>query len=69
MVATENQPPTPESTVDPVETKAALDRGEIVRLLAAVESGRIDSDQFLAILEEHERRHWLRRWLLALLGR
>ena len=51
------------------EARAALDRGEVVRLLAAVESGRITSDQFLALLEENERRHWLRRFILALLGR
>jgi hypothetical protein len=69
VVTTENNPSTLQPPVNLEEARAALNRGEIVRLLAEVEAGRFPPEQFFKLLEEYERRHWVRRWLLAILGR
>jgi hypothetical protein len=47
----------------------ALERGELIRVLAEVDAGRLDSRDLEAALDQYERKHWLRRAFAALLGR
>jgi hypothetical protein len=51
------------------EATAALERGEIVRLLAKVQSGEIDPEQLEEVLKLEAKRHWFRRLLDNLLRR
>ena len=53
--------PLPPPPFDRQQVQAALDRGEIVRLLVEVDAGRISRDQFLDLLDERDRKgRWLR---------
>ncbi len=65
----ESKSHTPMTPVDPAQIRAALARGEIVRLLAEVEAGMLKPEQLLAVLEERDKGHWACRLLLSLLGR
>lgn len=62
--------PPPESRTasnrDP--TLEALNRGELVRLLAELDAGKITPEQFEAAMERHERRGWFRRIIAAIFG-
>ncbi len=54
---------------DRERVRRALDRGEIVRILAELESGAITPMELEGILEERNKRLWYRRLLLTLFGR
>ncbi len=47
-------------------TLDALDRGELVRVLAEADAGKIPPEELEEALERHGRRSWLRRLLYAL---
>jgi hypothetical protein len=47
----------------------ALERGELVRVLAEADAGRLDTRDLEAALEQYERKHWMGRTFAALLGR
>jgi hypothetical protein len=72
MTATENESPVYGPMLpklDPQETLAALDRGELLRILADVEAGRLSADEFLQILNSRESRHPFRQLLHFFLNR
>lgn len=46
----------------------ALERGDLVRMLAEVECGRITPEQMVAAIDEYDRRHWTRRLFRFLFG-
>ena len=51
------------------EIVTAIENGELVRLMAEVDAGRISREDFEAALEKYRRKRFL-RWILdALLGR
>ncbi len=53
---------------NPVLTAAdALERGELVRLMADVDAGRLSAADFRAAMRLHRRRHWLAVLLCSLL--
>jgi predicted metal-dependent peptidase len=47
----------------------ALESGELVRLLAEADAGKLDPRELEAAMEQYERKHWLRRLFAALLGK
>ena len=47
---------------------AALQRGELVQLLAEVDTHRLDPRALEAAQEQYEKKHWARRVFAALLG-
>lgn len=47
----------------------ALERGELVRVLAEADTGRLDTRDLEAALDQYERKHWFRRVFAAMLGR
>jgi hypothetical protein len=47
----------------------ALERGELVRLLAEADAGRLDPRDLEAALDRYEQKHWFRRFFATLLGR
>jgi hypothetical protein len=47
----------------------ALNRGELVRLLAEFDSGKLDGKTLEDALDEYSKARWFRRFLFALLGR
>jgi hypothetical protein len=57
------------SNFNPEEALDALDRGELVRLLAEVEAGILDPKMLADVLERHLKRHWFKRLIRYLLGR
>lgn len=69
MVAADDGTGISRPVYDAERTREALGRGELVRLLADVESGRMAPEQLEAAIEERNKRHWLRLLILALFGR
>lgn len=47
----------------------ALERGELVQLLAEADAGKLDPRDLEAALDQYERKHWVRRLFAALLGK
>lgn len=69
MAAIENETRDPLLLPDSKRIREVLDRGEIIRLLAEIESGRISPHDLEVVLEEREKSHWYRQVLRAVLGR
>ena len=69
MIATQDETLAPQPPLDPRWVREALDRGEIVQLLALVESGRMSPDQLEAAIAARERDRWFARLLQTLFGR
>jgi hypothetical protein len=47
---------------------AAIERGELVQLLAAVDLGQLRSEEREAALEAYRKKHWARQLFAGLLG-
>jgi hypothetical protein len=47
----------------------AVERGELIQVLAKADAGRLDPREVEAALEQYERKHRIRRFFAALLGR
>lgn len=47
----------------------ALERGELVRLMAEADTGKLPLRDFEDALDQYERKHWCRRLFATLLGR
>jgi hypothetical protein len=67
MATVSKQKKTPEQVRERV--LAALQRGELVTLLAEVDAGRLDFSDFEAAIEQHEKKQWFRLLLAAALGK
>jgi len=48
---------------------AALDRGDLIRLLAKIDSGELEPDVLERMLEKYSKKHWFKRFLTSLFHR
>jgi hypothetical protein len=54
---------------DATQALKDLNSGEMLRILADVDAGRITPEEFQAVLQKYESLHWLRRFYLSFMGR
>lgn len=54
--------------IDALKIGEALDRGELLRLLAEVEAGRIKPEQLEAVLNARDKKRWVRSLFHSILG-
>lgn len=70
MIATEQiTGPKPPRTFNAKDALAAIERGELMRLLAKIDTGEVTADELADVLDQHTRRHPLRSLLMLCLGR
>lgn len=68
-MSTATQPSVQKRTYNKESLVAALERGELVRLLAEIEAGNLTSDQLEEAMQARARKHWFRTFLMDLFGK
>ena len=70
MSTTQSRPPSQKASSGSQQNlEDALDRGELVRLLAELDAGKIGWEEFENAVEHRSRRNWFRRFIDAAFGR